>query len=50
MEISSREVAELVKKVLANMNGDVAKAGANVLIYSILSPQLEKVYKKLFKM
>ena len=32
MEISSREVAELVKKVLANMNGDVAKAGANVLV------------------
>ena len=25
------------------------KAGANVLIYSLLSPQLAKVYKKLFK-
>ena len=29
MEISSREIAEMVKKVLANINGDIASVNAN---------------------
>ncbi len=47
MNMSAREFAESFLWVCIAFNA--IKAGSNVIIYNILSPQLLKVYNKLFK-